>query len=146
MTPKITEQQIRVYLMDKPELNTLLRGVKFNSQEIEEAIINVIDTFNMMAPPTGFYYSVESFPFRSLLLTGVTGHLLRGAAVNEAINQLDYSADGVTVQDKNKAGLFTELGNNFWTEFKAMASQVKLNQNVSAAFGSSGSEYGWNRL
>jgi hypothetical protein len=139
--PIITEKEIRIFLLDKPELNTLIKGVKFDSTDIEQAIINVIDYFNVASPPTGQSYTVENFPFRFVLLTGIAGHLLKGAAVNEAINQLDYAVDGVTVQDKNKAGLFTQLGQGFWEEFKQMVRDIKVNQNVSAAFGSMASEY-----
>lgn len=137
----LTEKSIRTFLFDRPELNPLLQGVKFDTNDIDEAIINVIDEFNMMSPPTTYSYKVENFPYRSLLLKGVTGHLLRGAAVNEAINQFDYAADGIQVNDKNKSGVFTQLGKDFWEEFKAAAQQVKVNQNINACYGIINSEY-----
>ncbi len=139
--PIITQNSIRIFLLDKPELNPLLQGVKFTTEDIDEAIINVIDEFNIMSPPTSYSYKVENFPFRSLLLKGVSGHLLKGAAVNEAINQLDYAADGIQVNDKNKASIFTQLGTGFWDEFKATAKEVKMNQNINAIYGTIGSEY-----
>src|SRR3954465_7030455 len=102
-TPIITEKEIRVFLMDKPELNPLLGGLKFNSEDIEQAVINTIDHFNASLPQTGQNYTVENFPSRYILLIGVSGYLLKSASINESINQLDYNVEGVSVQDKNKA-------------------------------------------
>lgn len=140
-TPIITESQIRVFLMDKPELNPLLGGVKWDSTDIEQACIHVVDYFNAMIPQTGNNYAIENFPSRSVLLLGVTGHLLRSAAISEAVNQFDYSVEGVTIQDKNKASLFTQMGNEYWAEFREMAKNLKVAQNVNALMGSFHSEY-----
>lgn len=140
-TPIITEKEIRMFIMDKPELNPLLAGVKFDSTDIDNGIINVISYFNEIPPYTGTNYTVENFPFRYILLIGLVGHLLKGAAVNEAVNQFDYSVEGVQVNDKNKAGLFTQLGNEYWSEFKDMVKQVKVSQNVNQLYNSFSSEY-----
>ena len=140
MTPKITEKSIRIFMMDRPELNPLLSGVRFDTVDMEEAIVNVIDYFNMLPPPV-VSYTVETFPFRMLLLLGVSGHLLRGASINEASNNLSYAVDGVTVNDKDKASTFLQMGNSFWEEFKQLAQQIKISQNVAAAWGNAASEY-----
>lgn len=144
-TARITVNDIRRFLLDKPAANTLIDGVKWNDEDIDKACLDVIDAYNTIPPPIGFVSCVEQFPLRYLLLIGVSGHLLRGAAVSEAINQLDYSAEGVSVSDRNKAQLFTELGNGFWKEFLDMSKQIKISQNVNALLGSIGSEYGWGR-
>ncbi len=144
--PIITEKQIRTWIMDKPELNPLLRGVRFSDEDIDEAIVTVVSYFNEANPPTGASYTVENFPFRYASMVGTVGHLLRGAAINEASNNLTYSLDGTQVNDKDKAEIFTRLGNEFWTEFKERVQTIKTNQNVSQAFGSNGSEhrfYNW---
>lgn len=142
-TARITVADIRRFILDKPELNTLIEGVKWMDEDIDKACIDVIDAYNVIPPPIGSVSCVEAFPMRYLLLIGVAGHLLRGAAVGEAINQLTYSAEGVQVGDRDKAQIFTELGNSLWAEFKEMAKQVKISQNVNALLGSFGSEYGW---
>lgn len=136
----ITPEEIRIFLMDTPELNPLLRGIKFSPEEIDQASIHTIDYFNTIPPLTGMY-TLESFPHRYLLLMGATGHLLRSASINQAINQLDYNVDGVQVNDYAKATLFSQLGTQFWQEFQQLAQNVKINQNIAAAFGSVGSEY-----
>ena len=144
-TAVITPTDVRRFMLDKPEANTLIEGVRWGQEDIDKAIIDVIDAYNTIPPPVGYVNSVESFPLRYLLLIGVTGHLLRGAAVSEASNQLNYAADGVQVADRDKAQIFTELGNGFWKEFLDMAKQVKISQNVNALLGAIGSEYAWTR-
>ena len=140
-TPIISEREIRIFMMDKPELNPLLQGVRFSSEDIDQAIINVVDYYNVMIPQTGRNYTVENFPSRWLLLTGVSGHLLRGASINEASNQLTYSVEGVQVNDKDKAQIFAELGTALWNEFKQMAKDLKIAENVNQLYGCLGSEY-----
>jgi len=142
-TPVITEQDIRIFLMDKKELNPLLDGVRWDTKDIEQAVINAISYFNDSPPHTGNAYTVENFPYRYILLIGTAGHLLRSAAINEGSNQLDYSASGVQVQDKNKAELFVRMGGAYWDEFKEMTRMVKLNQAANSIYGTIGSEFGW---
>lgn len=132
-------------MLDKPEANTLVEGVRWTQEDIDKAMIDVIDAFNTIPPPVGYVNSAETFPLRYLLLIGTAGHLLRGAAVGEASNQLNYAADGVQVADRDKAQIFTELGNGFWKEFLDMAKQIKISQNVNALLGAIGSEYAWAR-
>lgn len=129
--------------MDRPELNTLIDGVRFSSESIEQAQIFVVDYFNLMAPPTGNSYTVESFPSRALMLIGVCGHLLRGASVGEASNELQYSAAGVQVDDRSKAQVFSQIGKDFWEEYKDLSKQMKLTQNINQVYGIINSEYKW---
>lgn len=139
----ITEKDIRLFLMDVPQLNPLLQGVRWTAEDIDNAIVNVLDYYNSTAPFTGRSYSVETFPYRYLLLIGTAGMLLRSASINEASNQFEYSVDGVQVQDKNKAQLFAQMGQQYWEEFKDQAKQLKLNQAASQLFSTIGSEYGY---
>jgi len=136
---KLDEQAIRLFLMDKKELNPLLRGVRWSSEDIDQAVQRCVDYYNE-TPPFINGYDASSFPFRYTLLVGTAGHLLRSASLNEASNQLDYAVDGVTVQDKNKAELFAKLGGMLWDEFKEKVTGIKVAANISAAFGMMPSE------
>lgn len=142
-TPLITEKELRIFALDKPELNTLIDGVKFSSESIEQAMINVVDAFNIIPPPTKHAYTIENFPSRYLLTIGVWGYLLRGAAIGEAQNNLTYSAVDVQINDRDKAQIFTELGNAYWQEFTELSKNYKLSQNISKCFGIHPSEYRW---
>lgn len=140
-TSLITEKELRIFAMDKPELNTLVDGVKFGPEEIEQAQLYVVDYFNILPPPTGAVYSIETFPSRSLMLIGTWGHLLKGAAIGDTMNELEYSADGVQINDRSHGKMFFELGNAYWQEFVELARNVKISRNIAQVFGSHGSEY-----
>ena len=95
---KLTESSIRTFMMDKKELNPLLRGVRFSTEDIDQAVNMCVAYYNETPPLIGSL-TPATFPFIFTLLLGVSGHLLRSAAINEASNELQYAADGVTVQD-----------------------------------------------
>lgn len=137
----LTAEEIRLFLLDRAELNPLLLGIRFTPEMIEQAIINTVDYFNLMNPPINEYYTVENFPFRALLLLGASGYLLRSAAINEASNQLTYASDGVQVNDKDKAQIFLSIGGGLWEEFKQMATNIRININVGQVYGTKHSEY-----
>lgn len=126
--------------MDKPELNPLLRGVRWSPEEIDHAIIMTIGYFNETPPQVGTF-TAESFPYPFTLLLGVAGYLLKSAAINEASNNLQYSLDSVAVNDKDKSDIFLKLGTQYWTEFQTLSQNQKVSLNVSSAFGSVTSEY-----
>jgi hypothetical protein len=144
-TPILTSEEIRLFLQDRKELNPLLLGIRFTTEMIEQAMINTVDYYNLMNPPTGVMYSVEEFPFRSLLLLGAASYLLRSGAINEAANQLSYSADGVQVNDKDKAQIFMSLAQAMQQDFKELGQQIKMNQNIAQVYGTKYSEYIYRR-
>ena len=90
-------------------------------------------------------YSIENFPYRSLLLLGTAAYLLRSGAINEAANQLSYSADGIQVNDKDKAQIFMSLSENLQKDFKELGQQIKMNQNIAQIYGVKHSEYIYRR-
>ena len=138
-TGKVTAEDVRMFMMDKPELNPLLRSVRWSQEEIDKALIMSVSYYNETPPLVGGY-SIETFPYRYTLLTGAAGYLLKSAAINEASNQLTYSAAEVTVDDKNKAEIFSRMGADFWAEFKDKVLNIKAAQNIAACFGSETSE------
>lgn len=141
-TGRLTEKDIRLFLMDRPELNSLLRGVRWSPEEIESALTYCVGYFNESSPSTGHSYTIESFPFQFAWLTGTAGHLLRSAAINEVSNNISYQLDGVQVNDKDKGELFARMGQQYWDEFKLMSSNIKMQQNVAAAYSGISSEFG----
>jgi hypothetical protein len=144
-SPILTSEEIRLFLQDRSELNTLILGIRFTPEMIEQAMINTVDYYNLMNPPTGRMYTVEDFPYRSLLLLGASSYLLRSASINEAANQLSYSADGIQVADKDKAQTFASLSQNLQQDFKELAQQIKMNHNIAQVYGVKHSEYIYRR-
>jgi hypothetical protein len=139
--PILTTEEVRMFLMDRAELNPLILGIRFTPEMLEQATINTVDYYNLMPPPIGQMYTVETFPYRSLLLLGTSGYILRSASINEAANQLSYAADGVQVNDKDKAQIFASLGNDLWNEFKELAKNIRINHNIAQVYGTKHSEY-----
>ena len=118
--PILTSEEVRLFMQDREELNTLLLGIRFTPEMIEQAMINTVDYYNLMNPPIGVMYSLENFPYRSLLLLGTASYLLRSGAINEAANQLSYAADGIQVNDKDKAQIFMSLAKDMQQDFKEL--------------------------
>jgi len=139
---RITEKDIREFMLDKPEINPLLRGVRWTSEDIASAIENAIDEANCIPPMLPeLQYTEDNFPYKAILKQGVAGSLLRSAAINQASNQISYSADGIQVNDFDKADIFAKLGNDYWQGFQARVADLKLQANAACAFGTSVSEY-----
>lgn len=139
---KLTVQDVRDWIEDLPEFNTLIRGVAVLDKNIDSAMIHAIDYFNSSSPPiSGASQVIEQFNYRYALLIGTVGHLFRGKAFNQAVNELTYSLDGVQVADKNKAEIFTKLGNQYWEEYKQLVQDIKVNINISRAYGCQPSEW-----
>jgi hypothetical protein len=144
-TPILTAEEVRLFLQDREELNPLLLGIRFTPEMIEQAMLNTVDYYNLMNPPIGIMYSIENFPYRSLLLLGTAAYLLRSGAINEAANQLSYSADGIQVNDKDKSQIFMSLSQNLQQDFKELGQQIKMNQNIAQIYGVKHSEYIYRR-
>jgi hypothetical protein len=143
-TQIVIVEDVRRFMMDRPELNTLFEGVRWSSEDIDKAAEFVVDAFNSWPPVLDANrHTVETFPWRYLLLMGIAGHLLRGAAIGEASNHLTYSAAGVSVGDRDKASIFLDLGNAWWREFQESAKQIKVAQNVNGLLNHVGSEFRW---
>jgi hypothetical protein len=138
----ITEKELRLFSTDKPELNTLVDQIRWSPEQIESAMTTVVDFYNTM-PPTPTAYSVESFPFRYLMTIGCWAILLKGAAIGEASNQLEYSAAGIQINDRNKAEIFMNMGNTYWAEFTEAVKNIKLTQSINKAYGTKHSEYNY---
>ena len=136
---KITEADIRMYLGDRKELNNLLKGVRWSSAEIDHAIQMVVACFNE-TPPFSVSYNAASFPWTYTLLTGCAAYLLRSASYGEASNSLNYGADGIEIQDRNKAPIFQQIGNALWQEFVEKVANIKVTINLQGAYGTTYSE------
>ena len=43
----VSERELRMFAMDKPELNTLVDSVRFSPEDIEQAQLFVVDRFKL---------------------------------------------------------------------------------------------------
>lgn len=140
--PSIPE--IRLALRDSsPGENLLLGTLKFDDAEIAAAISRPIAYWNEVPPHLDAYqYTTHTFPFRFHWLEAICGLLFQIAAEQFRANQLDYSAAGVTVNDKNKEVPYEQAGMRRWQAWKDWVRGKKAALNAEQFYGRLGSEYG----
>jgi hypothetical protein len=141
-TGPLTTAEVRLFIRDVcPENNYLIDEVEFSDTEIAACIRRPIDKFNAMSPPLGYNLNVTNFPFREPWLVGTIGYLMQIAAAWYRRNDLPYSAGGVTVDPKDRAGEYEMLAKERLREFMESVSEIKITLNVAQGFGGVGSQY-----
>jgi len=134
----LTNEDIRTYLMDRKELNPLLKGIRWTDAEINAACARFVDYANE-TPPYSMSFSPTSIP-RYTLLVAAAGQLLRSASIQQASNEFQYSASDVTIQDNSKSEIFMRIGQQLWEEAKERINLIKMAQNISNCYGTTYSE------
>lgn len=136
---------VRVFLRDSsPEDNYLLSELEFDLTEIVESMIRCIDHFNSAQPPIVQKFDTSTFPNPVVLLNGTMGYLYQIAAKHYRRNHLPYSAGGMSIDDKNKAAEYEQMGAQMVAEYQQWVKNKKAQfnaQNWNGSFGS-GYEYG----
>jgi len=139
--------ELRMYLRDSsPEENLLIDGYNYSDEEILLAMKLTIQKFNDMPPRENFpVFNSATFPFRSLLLDGMLGQLFFMVSEYHRKNNLQYSAGGVSINDKNKEPNYLQAANMHWQEFlrNAKAEKVKLNMDLNWDIIPSAYAYTW---
>lgn len=133
----ISELDIRIWLRDKdPSANLLIDDFEFSPEEIRTAMTLTIDAWNDTPPfLTTHSFDVNTFPFRSALLTGTCANLMFIAANRFRRNSLNYNIPGGAVADQEKAPAYDAAGQRLWTEFKDWVTRVKRAINMEQGFG-----------
>lgn len=136
---------IRVFLRDNsPEDNYLLSELEFDLTEIVESSIRCVEQFNAAQPPIPQKFDTTNFPNPVILLTGIMGYLYQIAAKHYRRNHLPYSAGGMSIDDKNKASEYEQMGMQMVAEYTQWTKNKKAQfnaQNWNGIFGS-GYDYG----
>ena len=133
----LTIGEIRLGIRDKcREDNFLLDNVEFSDTEIAWAIRRPIEYWNETPPPLRPLYDATNFPYRYHWLNGVVGELLLMSAMHYERNRLRYSAAGLSVDDKDKAGYYDKAGQKLIDEYREWVERKKYSINVGLAFAS----------
>lgn len=136
----ITIAEIRTFLNDTPESNRVLRKVEFNSERIQQAINYVVSDWNE-TPPLVANYTVDTFPYKTALLYGVVSFLLKSESISQERNHLGYQSGGLSIDDSNHSGAYTQLANYFEQQYKNQIERLKKVENWNLAYSTIGS--GW---
>ena len=139
----IKAEDVKDFLRDTVEENFLTDEEDFSPERIERAIAFVVNDFNTTTVITS--YSVTTFPFRNILLLGVSAWLLKGLAVHQTRNHLSYSVAGVQIDDTDRGPAYAAIAANFQAEYEVKVRQLKNQLNLDEGFGSVSSEYRSNR-
>ena len=138
----ITISEIRLWARDNvPADNFLLDEVEYKNGEIVAAIRRAIDMWNETIPLVSAYgYTPITFPYRSAWVEVTLGFLQGIAAENYLRNALNYSAGGVTIDDKMiKYKSYREDSVRRIEQYKQWVTQVKRQLNANQAYGRLGS-------
>ena len=135
-------ETIRVYLRDSgPADNPLLNTLEFDLPEICEAMIVCVQYWNTMQPPIRLKFTTLNFPETSAIINGIMGELYLAAAKHYRRNQLNYSAGGLSIDDKNKSQEYEAIGERMLQDYLKWVRMVKVQINKEAWDGSFGSTY-----
>jgi hypothetical protein len=138
--PSINE--VRLYLKDSsPEDNPLLNTLEFDLPEICEAMILCVQHWNTMQPRVRVTFSTKNFPRPSVMLNGIMGELYLSAAKHYRRNQLNYTAGGLAIDDKNKSQEYEAVGDRMLQDYLKWVKMTKIQINKEAWDGSFGSTY-----
>ena len=131
----ISISEIRLVLRDTvPAFNTLLLDLEFSDTEIAFAIMRCVDHWNA-TPPFVMSYTAATFPWREPWRLGTVGYLLRGAAFQQARNNLSYSAGGVSINDSDMAPVYGKQADQMIEEFNEFCLSKKYEINASYFYG-----------
>lgn len=135
-------ETVRVYLRDSsPADNPLLNTLEFDLPEICDAMILCVQHWNTVQPPVRRTFNTTNFPASSAVLNGIMGELYLTAAKHYRRNQLNYSAGGLSIDDKNKSQEYETIGDRMLQEYLKWVRMVKVQINKEAWDGSFGSTY-----
>lgn len=99
----MTDMEVRIFLGDSdPAANLLLDDYEFSPEEIRTAMNLAVDKWND-TPPDINRMDYDEFPYRSILLLGVSANLLAIAAHKYRRNSLAINAGGTSVNDQDKS-------------------------------------------
>lgn len=143
MPALVTPQDVRFFMMDRTASeNFLLDSVEFSDEDINSALTLSVDKYNSTLPMVDSY-TTENFPYRYELMLGASATLLRSKGLNYLRNNLDFQTkDGVTVNDKSKAGDYLKLADVMMQEFDNRITQIKKTKNAEQAYGWVSGVYG----
>lgn len=131
-------EDIRLDTRDYPELNRLIDGEESSNKVIAKTIKIVTDRFNSMPPQLKSRYAWNTFPDRSLLITGVVARLQMQVADLDDRNFYPGSDGQVGIPSRQKGQLVRRAATDKWNEFLQMAKELRVSLNYREAIGGIG--------
>lgn len=136
---------LRLFIMDTPELNRLIRGYESSNEQLDLALDLTIDDWNTTPPPIAAV-DYNTFPSLWILLHGATIQLLKMQGLFQTRNFLPYSSAGSSFTRFDKGPQYAQWLSMFNAEYQSRKQNLKIARNIQGAYGGVHSEYyslGW---
>lgn len=136
------KRYLRLFMMDTPELNRLIRKYESDDEMLGFALEMAISDWNSTSPLIGNKH-IGNFPSLYILLHGAAIQLLKSQGLRMARNELNYSAGGSSFVRANKSNYYLTWMQNFANEYEAKKRNMKIQANINRGWGGVNSEYDW---
>lgn len=130
----ISTMDIRRVLRDFPEANNLLDDYEFDEEEIRQAMTLTVDEWNDMTPQI-IDYTLENFPYRTIMIRMTVGNLLQIAAMAFNRNKLTYTAGGGSIGDQDKGPVYMQVGATLMDQARSQMRAKKTEINFDQCWG-----------
>jgi len=131
---------LRLFMLDTPALNRLIRKEESNTELFDFAIEMAISDWNSTTPVLGCT-TISNYPSLYLLMHAAAIQLLKSQGIYQARNELNYSAGGSSFLRANKSNYYMQWMINFANEYETKKRNLKIQQNVNRGWGGVNSEY-----
>ena len=133
----ITISEVRMLLLDRcPADNSLLDDFEFSDSEIAFAIRRPVDEWNERPPRlASAIYTPATFPYRYYWMEATAGELLKMASRNLLRNKLDYKAGGISIDDKSRAPIYSQLAEEIHKQYLDWMLLEKVRINAESVYG-----------
>jgi len=137
--PKLTVEEVQEFIRDRSENNLLLDGQEFTPTVITLAMELAISAYNTMPPFSSV--NIETFPSKSILLSGTLWKMYAGQATLLARNTMAYSDGGLQIPIEERYELYKSIAADFQAEFFKEARDLKTHLNIESGWGDVPSDY-----
>ncbi len=114
-------------------MNRLIDGVETSDRLIAWAVIDTLDDISNTPPMLGFF-SVDTFPYKHLLLRGTVIAILESVGLLQMRNQISYSDGGISVQASDKAPMIMQWISMLRTMYEQKKKDFKMAYNLQQGF------------
>ena len=137
--PILTVEEVQEYIRDRAENNHLIDGTEFSSTIIVLAMDLAISAYNLIPPVS--VADIQSFPSKSLLMSGTLWKLFAGQAALLARNTMNYSDGGLNIPVEERFQLYQSLAAMYGEDFLSTGRALKTHLNIEEGWGEVFSDY-----
>lgn len=134
MMPVLTVNELRDFLRDRPELNTLIGTEETSDLLLSRSIDDAIDDWNT-TPPLIDNYNIDIFPYKSLLKIGATIWVLKSVGISQSRNHLTYNDGGLSIEKDEKTPLYQSWLDRLEQIWEKRKAEIKTQKNLNNCWG-----------